>query len=399
MRPTYAEVRPAALLANYRLLHACVQQHAGQSAGLIAVVKADAYGHGLAACGRSLAQAGATWLGVTSVEEGVALRHALGRLRARVLVMSGFFPGEEGGVLEHNLTPHVWEPYQVTLLEAAARRMGLGARTLPVHLEIDTGMSRQGVTPGDALAALLRAAGTGERDSPLFVEGALTHFSSPEQLNGDVMAEQTAQFRAALAQLQSAGVQPRWIHAGNSANAAAGVGLGALAALARDYGSVLLVRPGLALYGAPVQFAPAAPPGSAMKALQPVLTWKTEITSLRTVAPGAAVGYNETFRVDRPDTRLALVPVGYADGLSRLLSNRGAMLVRGRRAPIVGRISMDQTVLDVSEISEAALGDEVVILGAQGAQCIPAGEIAELCGTIPYEVLCGIGARVRRVLR
>ena len=394
MRPTCADIALRALVANYALLLDAVQHRAGVEAGLIAVVKADAYGHGVAACGRALAEAGAPWLGVTSVDEALVLKAALGRLRPRLLVMSGFFPGEEGAVLGHHLTPQVWESYHFALLDAAARRAGLGRATVPVHLEIDTGMARQGVAPGAALKALLGSAGF-ERDSPLFVEGVLTHFSSPEELGKPMMAGQMARLRAAMAQLHEAGLQPRWVHAGNSANAGGGVGLDELAAVARESAAELLVRPGLSLYGIDVHFSPGAQAGPATVHLEPVMRWRAEITTLRDVPGGAVVGYNETFRTAQA-SRLALVPVGYADGLNRLLSNRGSMLVRGRRAPIVGRISMDQTVLDVSAIEEAALGDEVVILGRQGGEAVTAWEMAGLCGTIPYEVVCAVNSRVRR---
>ncbi len=421
MRPTYAEIRLQSLVDNYQRLEASVYRWtapaphhaearvrpvdgaravAGERPSLIAVIKANAYGHGLRLCGRALAEAGAGWLGVTSVEEAVLLRGSLGRPRVampgaapaepRVVVMSGFFPGEEGEVFEHRLTPLVWEGYHLALLDAAARRREMPPGTVPVHLEIDTGMSRQGVTPGATLRALLRGAGL-EHDSPLAIEGVLTHFSSPD--DKEITARQVAGLREALGQLREAGIGPRWVHAGNSTNAVAGVQLLELADVARKAGAQLLVRPGLALYG-------VSPTGilTGEMPLERVLSWKTQVTSLRVVPPGTPVGYNETFRAEAPGgTRLALLPVGYADGLNRLLSNRGAVLIRGRRAPIVGRVSMDQTVVDVSGNPECQIGDEVVLLGSQGAEMVTAAEIAGVCGTIPYEVLCGIAARVRRV--
>jgi alanine racemase len=397
MRPTVAEIRTGSLTDNYKQLQDNVQSRAGDTAGLIAVVKANAYGHGLALCARALSEVGAHWLGVTSVDEALTLRTALGRrqssssppsgLTPRILVMSGFFPGEEGAVLQNALAVQLWEPWHLSLLDAAARRMAAPPRSVPVHLEIDTGMSRQGVAPGPALAALLAGVGF-EPDSPLFVEGVSTHFSSPESPNNGVMHTQVQQLDQALQQLLAAGIHPRYLHAGNSVNACRGLQLEALAHRAQGLGAQLLVRPGLALYG--VEHAPCSLP------LQPVLRWTTAITALRNVQPGTAVGYNETFLAERP-TRLALLPVGYADGLNRLLSNRGSVLVRGHRAPIVGRISMDQTILDVSAIPDVALGDKAVLLGPQAAQEIPATELANLCNTIPYEILCAIGSRVPRI--
>ncbi len=407
MRPTYAEIRLRALVHNYKLLDENVRAHAGSSViapTLIAVIKADAYGHGVTLCGQALAQAGARWLGVTTVEEALALRAGLGQRAARhglgagprVLVMAGFFPGEEEVVVEQRLTVQVWEGWHFRLLDAAARRAGRAPASVGVHLEIDTGMSRQGVAPGEPLQRLLRETGGG---SPVSVEGVLTHFSSPQE--PEVLAGQVERLRQALQQLWAAGVRPRWVHAGNSANAWTGMGLPSLALLAREFGAELLVRPGLALYGVPYDGAAevsAARPGAPEAArLEPVLRWKTEVTSVRMVAAGTPVGYSETFQAPEGGARLALLPVGYADGFARELSGRGFVLVRGCRVPVAGRISMDQTVVDVSRVAGVAVGDEVVLLGRQGAEEIPAGEMAAWRGTIPYEVLCGIGARVPRV--
>ena len=433
MRPTIAEIHLDALLANYKALEHRVEQSADPGAGLLAVVKADAYGHGVERCAQALVrQANARWLGVTSADEALRLRAALFQgvdgpghikpnasglgtgssshdlpvawkraINARILIMSGFFPGEAAEVVRLGLRPLVWEPWHLQQLDHAARSARYPAHTVPVHLEIDTGMSRQGVAPADAAALL---SGTLPADSPIWVEGVMTHFSSPEVLTdppsthpaGPITDHQLALFTAALASLREAGVRPLFLHAGNSANAGTGVALSRLAQLAAAHGAQLLVRPGLALYGIPTRFAPSAPDPIP---LRPVLQWRTAVTSLREVAPGTPVGYNETFRAARR-ARLATVPVGYADGLRRELSNRGAMLVRGLRAPIVGRVSMDQTVLDITHIPAAALGEEVVILGEQrGSQNtahITAWDHADWCGTIPYEVVCGIAPRVAR---
>jgi alanine racemase len=400
MRPLVAEIRLRHLRHNYRLLRDSVQRIAGPLAApaLVGVVKANAYGHGLALCGPALAEEGAPWLGVTCVDEAAALLAALrGTPRPRILVMSGFFPGEEGLLLRHGVTPHLWEPWHFSLLDAAARRAGLPPASLPVHLEIDTGMSRQGVAPGEPLAHVLRSAGACVPDSPLHIEGVLTHFSSPEEPGNGVMHSQILAFTAALDQLREHGIRPAWLHAGNSVNAACGFQVPALAQLAHAHGARLLVRPGIALYGCGLSHPATAPVADTVAAsLEPVLRWKTEITAVRALAAGAAVGYNETFRAPQA-MRVALLPAGYADGCDRAWSNRGAVLVRGRRAPIVGRISMDQTIVDISAIPDAVLGDGAVLLGPQGSQCIPAEELAALSGTIPYEVLCRIAARVPRV--
>ncbi len=422
MRPTSAEIRLAALVGNYRLLARNVEAHAGPGAGLIAVVKANAYGHGVELCGPALADAGAPWLGVTSVAEARVLRNALGPgskpgasrasdpgatepgwvkrlLGCRVLIMSGFFPGEEADVVRLGLRPQVWERAHFDLLEEEARRRGNGPGTIPVHLEVDTGMSRQGVAPGGALETLLHATQPGRRYSPVQIEGVLTHFSSPEEREKPVMREQIERFAGALRQLHQAGVRPRWIHAGNSANAGAGLELKALAGLAGELGAGLLVRPGLSLYGVPARFSPAPPADAVSSRLEPVLCWKTRVTALREIAGGTPVGYGEAFRAPHgATTRLALLPVGYADGLRRALGENGAeVLIGGRRAPLAGRISMDQTVVDVSRLPAVQAGDEVVLLGEQDGEQVSAYEMADRCGTIPYEVLCGIASRVPRL--
>ena len=405
MRPTYAEIRLRALVHNYKLLEANVRTHAGSAPvapALIAVIKADAYGHGVTLCGQALAKAGAGWLGVTTVKEALALRDSLqaaaGRqgVGPRMLVMAGFFPGEEEVVVAQRLTVQVWEEWHFRLLDAAARRAGRVPASVGVHLEIDTGMCRQGVAPGEPLQRLLRETGGG---SPVSVEGVLTHFSSPQE--PEVLAGQVERLRQALQQLRAAGVRPRWVHAGNSSNAYTGIGLQSLALMAREFGADLLVRPGLALYGVPgggaAEISAARPGVPEAARLEPVLRWRTEVTSVRMVTAGTPVGYGETFRAPEGGARLALLPVGYADGFARELSGRGFVLVRGCRAPVAGRVSMDQTVVDVSRVAGVAVGDEVVLLGQQGAEEIPAEEMAAWRGTIPYEVLCGIGPRVPRV--
>jgi alanine racemase len=223
----------------------------------------------------------------------------------------------------------------------------------------------------------------------------MTHFSAPEVLDRFDTEAQLTRFAEALAQVRDAGLRPQWLHAGNSATVFDPACRAALVALAESCEAQCMLRPGLALYGYPVRFLPAESCGQGE--LQTVLAWKTRISSLRELAPGQGVGYNSTFRAARP-TRLALAPVGYADGLNRLLSNCGAMLVRGQRAPVVGRVSMDQTLLDVTGIAGAAIGDEVVILGEQGGEVITAWEHADLCRTIPYEILCNLAGRVPRVV-
>jgi alanine racemase len=411
-RPVWAEISRSRLLHNFGLL----QQLAAPDIHLAAVVKANAYGHGATLCAPWLAAAGAGWLGVTSVEEGIAVRAVCPT--QRILVMSGLWQGEAEAILEHCLTPVVWEPFHLDLLARAARHAKLPPQSLPVHLEIDTGMSRQGAACSSLSDEFLQRFA---KLSPLRLEGVLTHFHSPDELDSPVTRDQIAAFATAVDTIFAAGLKPALLHAGNSTTLLTGHGLNALRALAARHRAQLMLRPGLALYG----YAPSAGSitssqmkndlssraedsrsGAAVEGpafpspFQPVLSLKSRIVSLRTVPAGATAGYNGAFRAARP-TRLALLPIGYADGLSRLLSNRGYALIRGQRAPIAGRISMDQTILDVTAIPEAALGDEAVLLGeqssAQGIARITAEDLAALCQTIPWEILTSIAARVPRM--
>jgi len=379
-RPTWAEVSRSRLVHNYEVL----RRLAGPETEVLAVVKANAYGHGLAECARALEASGAGWFGVTSVEEGVALRDVC--TSARILIMSGIWAGEADAAVEYSLTPVVWDAQHLDWLEEAARRRGLGAGAVPVHLEIDTGMSRQGVQPG-CLEALLGRLGP---DSPVRVEAVMTHFHSPG--NVELTAEQNRTFVTAVDTIVGCGVRPGIASAGSSAGTLKRDA--AIADLAKRMGMRLMLRTGIALYG----YAPAPDDaGEGARQLKPALAWKTRVISLREVEPGAAVGYDATFRAEHR-TRLALLPVGYADGLNRLLSNRGEVLVRGQRAAVAGRVSMDHTTVDVTGVSGVEVGDEVVLIGEQGEERVTAADLAKLTGTISYEALCDIAARVPRTM-
>ena len=393
-RPCWVEIHARSLEENYRFLAALAAPHAE----LLAIVKADAYGHSLSVCAPAAVRAGARWLGVTSVEEGVAARALCPE--AQVLVIGGVFPGQGADAVRHRLTAVAWEPGQLDELEGTARTAGVAAGSVPVHLEIDTGMSRQGVD-FEGLGALLARFGAG---SPLRLEGVMTHLFAADEADGTVTGAQLAQLDEALGRVGAAGLHPEWLNVGNSAALLAGQAA-RIAALAAGHGMKALLRPGLALYGLAPEFDPRFEPplsqepeslAAARARLQPVLSWKTRVVSVRTIPAGAVVGYNGTFVATEP-MRLALVAAGYADGLDRRLGNRFSLLVRGERAPLVGRISMDQAVVDVTEISGVEAGDEVVILGTQGGETITAFDHAAAAGTIPWEVFIRIGARVRRV--
>jgi len=388
-RPCWVEISTRALEDNFRFLRTL----APPESELLAIVKADAYGHSLALCARAAVRAGARWLGVTSVEEGMAARARCPD--SRIVIIGGVFPGQEAAVVDHRLTPVLWEPFQLEAIESAARQRSAEPGSVPVHLEIDSGMSRQGRTLADLDPVLARF---GPR-SPLRIEAVTTHLYASDESNGRSSAAQLGRLEEALARVILAAAA-KWLSVGASA-ALLGNDAQHIAALARRFGLKLMLRPGLALYGVVPRFAPpfeAEPQAltEARRHLQPVMTWKTRVVSLLDVSPGAEIGYNGTFVATEP-MRLALIAAGYADGLDRSLGNRFTLLVRGERAPLVGRISMDQAVIDVTEISGVEPGDEVVILGSQGEGTITAFDHADACGTIPWEVFTRIGGRVRRV--
>jgi alanine racemase len=386
-RPVWAEISSRRLLANYEKLRGM----AGPKADLMPVVKADAYGHDVLACAPLLAAAGARWLGVTSTDEGCAVRAVCPQ--PRILLMSGIFQGDAETVVDWGLTPVVWEPWHLDLLEQVGVARSLPPGSIAVHLEIDIGMSRQGVGVAELASLLARFPSA----SCLRLEGVMTHFSSPETISTIRPNPQLATLQEALGLIAANGLRPQWLHAGNSSTIIAGSDRQALSRMASQTGARLMLRPGLALYGYVDRVTQDGLSWDGEPGFAPVLTWKTQVTSLRSLRAGDTAGYGNTF-VAAGDTRLALLPVGYADGFNRLLSNRGYVLIRGQEAPIAGRVSMDQATVDVTRIPGVAIGDEVVLLGSQGSEVLDAWTLADLCGTVPWEVLCAIGTRVPRVL-
>ncbi len=374
-RPTWAEVS----LGNLRYNFGVVQRHLGPGVTVCAVVKADAYGHGATECARSLEEEGARWLGVTSLDEAIPLRDA--GIQVRILLLTGFWRGEEEEIIRLRLTPTVWEPGQVELLEKAAA--GLGIPKHPVHLKVDTGMGRLGVAPED-LPGVVSAL----KSSPhLLLEGLSTHLASSEVLDAPSVGEQLRSFEEAKRVLRNAGLEPALVHVANTG-----------AVISRRETWHNMARPGIALYGYYLPFERAGREVSGSKlrlAVKPVLTWKTRILSLRDVRANQALGYGGTY-VTKAPARIAVLPVGYADGLSRQLSSRGRVIVREHYAPIVGRISMDLTLVDVTGLPEIAVGDEVVLLGSGDGLSVDAREHAELANTSLYEILCSISKRVPR---
>ena len=370
---TWAEVSLGTLRENFRV----VQAHVGANVAVCAVVKADGYGHGATECALALEAEGAPWLGVTDAAEGRALRSA--GIWTRILLMTGIWRGEEDSIVAHNLTPTVWESWHIERLEKAARKQQV---VLPVHLKVDTGMNRLGA-PNGALPELCDKLAACEH---LRLEGVSTHFASAEVLDSNDAPRQMARFEEALAMLAGKGLHPPLVHMGNSA-----------AVAARPETWKTMVRPGILLYGYSL---PTARGGKTTNEsalpLRPVLSWKTRILTVKDVARGEAVGYMGTY-VAEQHSRIAVLPVGYADGYPRLLSNRARVIVRGEYAPVVGRVSMDLTMVDVGQIPGVAVGDEVILIGSSGAKSVDAVELAQLCESVPYEILCGISQRVPRV--
>jgi alanine racemase len=374
-RPTWAEVSLSTLRQNYRT----IAHYVGNQVTVCAVVKAYAYGHGAVECALALEEEGAVWLGVTSLDEAIPLRDE--GILTRILLMTGFWRGEEEEIIRLRLTPTVWEKGQIELLERAAARAGVTQH--PVHLKLDSGMGRLGATPQE----LPQICGLLNRSPHLKVEGFSTHIASSEVLDAPSVGEQLKVFEAAKRVLREYGFDPPVIHAANTS-----------AVISHHESWNTMVRPGLALYGyyLPFERAGRVVSGAGLKLpVKPVLTWKTRILSLRDMPADQALGYGGTYITKAP-SRIAVLPVGYADGLNRGLSEGGRVIVREHYAPIVGRISMDLTLVDVTGIPGVEVADEVILLGSFDGLSVDAREHAELAHTIPYEILCSISKRVPR---
>ncbi len=378
IRPTRAEVNLEALRHNLRV----VSRHA-EAADVWAVLKADGYGHGAPAVARTLERAGASGFCVALLEEAVELREA--GILAPILVMGGYYGGAFDEILARDLVPVV---YDLAQIEGFARLVRSDAVRGPVdvHLNIDTGMSRLGVRMRELEGFASRLASFPE----VRVRGLMTHLACADAPTLDETTAQIVAFDDATALLARHGVRPVVRHAANSA------------ALLRAQARFDLVRPGVAIFGV----SPRVRDGEADEALtsdlKQVMRVRTEIVALRDVEEGASVGYNALWRAPRP-SRIATIPMGYADGLSRQLTNRGHVLVRGKRAPIVGAVSMDMSMIDVTDVPGVTQRDEAVVLGAQegplGKDLITVDEVARHAGMIAWEVLCAISRRVPRFYR
>ncbi len=355
-RPTVAVIDAAALRENIMRVRAAL----APEVALLAVVKADGYGHGARLVAPVFDDAGADWFGVATVEEGVELRET--GVRKPILVLTGASGGDVSALREHHLSVAVLHREMARDLATAWLAAGSNGRRLPVHIKIDTGMGRIGVLPAElpALLAEIQRCGCFE------VAGVFSHFANADRMDHEYSDYQLKIFRQALHTVEQAGERPRWVHLANSA-----------ATLTRPDTHFSLVRPGIALYGV----APAQLPG--LPALRPAMRLVSKITQLKDVPSEFPVSYGQTFVTRRP-SRLAIVPIGYADGYSRVLSNRAAVLVHGQRAPVIGAVCMDLTVVDVTDIGNVQVGDEVALWGSQGNSTITVAEVAAWHGSATH---------------
>ncbi|HEX8458480.1 MAG TPA: alanine racemase [Pyrinomonadaceae bacterium] len=376
-RPTWAEIDLDALASNFR----AVRRLVGTDVRVMAVVKADAYGHGAVRCARRLAAEGADWFGVALAEEGVELREA--GITQPILCLEGFWEGQADVLVRHSLVPVI---YRQDMAAEFARAAGAAGVCADVHVEIDTGMGRLGVRHEEA-AQFARAL---KKYAHLRVDGLMTHFAAADEAARDAFTrEQLARFQTTRAAFQAAGHAPTFFDMANSA---------ATFAYAATRGN--MVRPGGVLYGLwrdVLQLGRRATEDddAELPEFRPVMNVRSRIVLLKWIEAGETLGYGCTFEARRR-TLVATVPIGYHDGYARALSNCGRVIVRGNFAPVAGRISMDLTLLDVTDVPGVERGDEVTLIGTDGALSVTAEEVARLARTISYEITCGISARVPR---
>ena len=368
-RPTWAEIDLNALAANFHI----VKDRVGPHVNVMGVVKANAYGHGAVECARRLELEGADWFGVALPEEGIELREA--GLSKPILCLAGFWQGQAPACLQYNLTPAVYRLDVIEALNAAARDRN---EVADVHVKIDTGMGRLGVRY-DQLNEFLDQL---NRFKNVRFDGVMTHFAAADEPRcGPLTSEQTERFGEALAAFRERGHRPTYRHLANSAG---------IFAQPAAHGN--MVRPGGILYGL---WRDILDPEHRNENFQPVMSLHSRISLLKWVPQGETVGYGCTFEASTR-TLVATVPLGYDDGYKRALSNRGHAIIRGVYATVIGRISMDLTLIDVTAVPGVQLDDEVILLGQDGKLAVSAEEIAGTASTLSYEVTCGIGSRVPR---
>ena len=367
-RPTVGEVNLRALEFNYRQ----IKKRIPEGVKLLAVVKADAYGHGAIPISLKLEKLEVEYLGVAIPEEGMELRR--GGIKAPILVLGGFYGGEVDQILRFRLTPVIFRKDSLKLLSREAERR---RRKVKVHLKVDTGMGRLGV-PLNLWPDFLKEV---KRFPKIEIEGILSHFSMTNEEEGYTQ-NQWRSFQRAVTIAKEMEIFPKYLHMASSATLTA-----------FPMYSAKLVRPGIMLYG-----SYPSPTFQGIVPLKPVMTLKTRIHFLKLVPSGTRISYGGTFTTKR-ESLIATLPIGYADGYSHHLSNHGEVLIHGKRAPVVGKVCMDFIMVDVTDISHVSVGDEVILIGKQGREQITAEEIAEKINSISYEVLCLIGKRVPRIYK
>ena len=383
-RPVWAEVSLQAILHNLDV----VRKQIGAKRKVLAVVKSNAYGLGAVPIAKALENAGVDWFGVTWANEGVELRHA--GITGRILVLTGFWPGEEKRLIEHGLTPAVTRIGDVAHLERAAARASLAPgskrsarpRRLRFHLKINTGMNRLGIAPSEMEAFAQELASSKHVE----LEGTFTHLASSDDFESKQSDEQERVFRQCLDRLRALGIAPGIVHMANSA-----------AICARPSTWFDMVRPGAILYGYYQSFAPPEMGKDVRRKLplEPCLSMRARIIALRDLSPGEAVGYGARFVAQEP-SRIAVINAGYADGIVRQRTNQGCAIVRGKRVPLVGTISMDLTTLEVTGVPGVVIGDVVTIYGQDGNAQLVVSEVAREINTVTSELLCALGRRVPR---
>jgi len=368
-RPTWAEIDLDALAHNFQVIRKTV----GPDVKVLAAVKANAYGHGAVECGRRLEREGVDWFGVALPEEGIELRAA--GITKPILCLAGFWDGQQAACLQHELTPVVYSLETIALLDRAAGERNVVA---DVHVKVDTGMGRLGVRSDD-----LRDFTEGLASfKNIRVDGLMTHLASADDEQQESFTdEQLKHFQQAIRLFHERGLRPAHVHAANSA---------ALFSFSESRGN--MVRPGGTLYGFTRDVLPA---NVEAPALRPVMSIHTRVMLLKSVPRGQKLGYGSTFETSR-DSLIATLPIGYDDGYRRALSNRAQVIVRGRFAPVVGRVSMDLTLIDVTDVPDVAEDDQVTLLGNKGDVAITAEDLAGYSETISYEITCGISSRVPR---
>ncbi len=384
-RPVWAEVSLTALRQNFAAIREYVNPPSEKREAprkVLSIVKGNGYGHGGPEVSKALEKFGSDWFGVASAGEGMELRKI--GVRKPILVLGGFWPGEEKNLIAHNLTPAIHRCEHLALFDAAAAKAR--KRHVAIHLKIDTGMNRLGIAPSDMDCFANQLT----KCKHLELNGTFTHLASSEVLTDTPMGRQTGEqlerFHKAIQRLRVLGVSAGIVHIANSA---------AIAARPETWAD--MVRPGAVLYGYHPGFDPMERrfEFEAKLALRPVMSLRARLLNVRSIATGVSVGYNANWVARRP-SRVAVLAAGYGDGIHRSLGNRGTVAIRGHLAPIIGIVSMDVVMLDVTDVPDVAIGDTATVYGTDGEHIYPANVVARSIGTVTSDLISGVGRRVPR---